>query len=78
MPRLALVACLICCLLITGCASRHHELPSGDCAIPWLENHPVARYCAYTAAAVGVVAIILGIAMANDWFERHSPRDPNH
>ncbi len=61
MPRLALIACLVCCLLVMGCASQRQCLPSGDCPIPWLENHPVAKVCATAAAVEAVIGVVLAV-----------------
>lgn len=73
MPRVALVACLIVCLLLTGCASGRAQLASPfdyvneqsvaclESTGRWLEDHPILKGCASCAMLVGAAALATAV-----------------
>ena len=73
MRRLALVACLIFNLLLTGCAGRRHAMNSPldrlhdrttagvQATERWLEDKPVLKACAVGMVIAGAAALIAGL-----------------
>lgn len=68
MPRVALVVCLIVCLLVSGCISARSTIAEWE-PLRALDDRPVLKGCAYCAIAVGVAAVIVGVALANGWLD---------
>ena len=74
MPRFALVACLIFCLLLTGCAGVRSGLDNWEQPFRSLDDRPVLKGCAYGAFVVGIGVLIVAAVWLND----REDRDPYH